>query len=662
MATEISRAPLVGVVMGSKSDWETMRHASEVLTELGIPHESKVVSAHRTPERLFRYGREAEGRGPGGVDRRRRRGGALAGDAGGDHDPAGAGRAGREQGAARGRLAAVDRADAARRAGRHAGHRRLGRGQRGDPGRGDPGAEVSRRSARPWPASARLRPTPWESRRHDDVASPIARDAVPRAAALFPPASLGVIGSGQLGRMFIQAAQRMGYRAGVLSATEDTPAAQVAHWTVIGPADHLPALRAFAERAEAVTVEFENVSAPALRWLARRRPVRPGWRTVWVCQNRLREKRFLARHSIPHAPWRPVRTAAELDAGRPRPRAAADPQDGRLGLRRQGAGPGRPRRPRRPAPGPAWAGRPASPRPGSISPPRSRSSWPAARDGRAVCYPVALNRHERHILDATLMPAPVGPIVAQEARDLALAVAQALGTVGVLTVEFFLTADGRLLVNEIAPRPHNSGHLTIEAAVDQPVRAAGAGPLRVAAGPGRPGHAGGDGQLAGRLVGQAGGEPRWEAALRARSGRLAPPLRQADAGPGPQDGPPDRPRPRSRDRALTRALAARQRPGRRPVAAMLIDRLDAYYSNRDSDGALHAFCSARLALAVGLGAAPLAARTRPAAGSPGRASSGFPPPASHRLVLAAVPCRPSCAGWRSAAWRWRWRGRRPSAA
>ena len=96
---------------------------------------------------------------------------------------------------------------------------------------------------------------------------------------LFPPASLGVIGSGQLGRMFIQAAQRMGYRAGVLSATEETPAAQVANWTVVGPPDHLPALRTFGERAEAVTVEFENVSAPALRWLARRRWVRPGWRT-----------------------------------------------------------------------------------------------------------------------------------------------------------------------------------------------------------------------------------------------------------------------------------------------------------------------------------------------------------------------------------------------
>ena len=96
-------------------------------------------------------------------------------------------------------------------------------------------------------------------------------------------------------------------------------------------------------------------------------------------------------------------------------------------------------------------------------------------DGQAVCYPVALNRHDRHILDATVMPAGVGPIVTQEAHALALAIAQALGTVGVLTVEFFLTADGSLLVNEIAPRPHNSGHLTIEATIasqfEQQVRA-----------------------------------------------------------------------------------------------------------------------------------------------------------------------------------------------
>ena len=335
---------------------------------------------------------------------------------------------------------------------------------------------------------------------------------VARGCGLFPPASLGVIGSGQLGRMFIQAAQRMGYNVGVLSATAETPAAQVAHWTVIGPPDHLPALRSFAQRAEAVTVEFENVSAPALRWLARRRTVRPGWRTLWICQNRLREKRFLATHSIPHAPWRPVRAAAELDQaigdlGLPLIlKTAASGYDGKgqilVNEASQATG--------------AWAslGRVPCVAEGWIDF-VAEVSVVVARgfDSRAVCYPVALNHHERHILDTTLMPAPVGPIVAQEARGLALAIAQALGTVGVLTVEFFLTAAGRLLVNEIAPRPHNSGHLTIEAAItsqfEQQVRSLCGLPLGLtdllmpAAMV----------NLLGDLWEQAGGEPHWQAAL-----------------------------------------------------------------------------------------------------------------------------------------------------
>jgi 5-(carboxyamino)imidazole ribonucleotide synthase len=329
---------------------------------------------------------------------------------------------------------------------------------------------------------------------------------------LFPPASLGVIGSGQLGRMFIQAAQRMGYRVGVLSATEETPAAQVANWTVIGPPDHLPALRTFGERTEAVTVEFENVSAPALRWLARRRWVRPGWQTLWTCQNRLREKRFLARHGIPHAPWRPVRSNDELDAavrdlGLPLIlKTAASGYDGKgqvLVDQASSAFSAWANLGRAPCVAEAWVDFAAE-----VSVVVARSA-----DGRAVCYPVALNRHERHILDSTLMPAPVGPVVAQESRGLALAAAQALGTVGVLTVEFFLTADGGLLVNEIAPRPHNSGHLTIEAAVtsqfEQQVRALCGLPL----GPTDLLLPAAMVNLLGELWNQAGGEPLWNAAL-----------------------------------------------------------------------------------------------------------------------------------------------------
>lgn len=299
-------------------------------------------------------------------------------------------------------------------------------------------------------------------------------------APLAPPASLGVIGGGQLGRMFIQAAQRMGYRAGVLGAIHEGPGAQVAHWSVIGPPDNLPALRQLLDHADAVTVEFENVSAPALRWLERRVPVRPGWRTVWVSQNRLREKTFLSRLGIPLAPWRPVRTDAEL----------ADAIDA-LGtpfiLKTAGSGydgKGQVRVDRADDADVAWAqlGRVDCVAEGWVDF-ACEVSVVVARgvDGDTRAFPVALNRHERHILDATVMPAPVGPVVSQEARDLAFQIARELGAVGVLTVEFFLTADGRLMVNEIAPRPHNSGHLTIEAAVtsqfEQQVRALAGLPL-----------------------------------------------------------------------------------------------------------------------------------------------------------------------------------------
>ena len=332
-----------------------------------------------------------------------------------------------------------------------------------------------------------------------------------------PPAALGVIGSGQLGRMFIQAAQRLGYRAGVFSATAETPAAQVAHWTVIGSPDHLPALRAFAERARAITVEFENVSAPALRWLARRRLVRPGWQTLWTAQNRLREKRFLALHNIPHAPWVPVRNLTELEravSGIGMPlilKTAASGYDGKGQILVNNASDltgawvslGR-----TPCVAEAWVDFAAE-----VSVVVARGC-----DGQAVCYPVALNRHERHILDSTLAPAPVGPIVAQEARRLALCTAQALDTVGVLTVEFFVTSAGRLLVNEIAPRPHNSGHLTIEAArtsqFEQQVRAL----CGLALGPTDLVMPAAMVNLLGDLWYSAGGEPRWDVAFRADPG------------------------------------------------------------------------------------------------------------------------------------------------
>ena len=374
------------------------------------------------------------------------------------------------------------------------------------------------------------------------------------ARVLHPPATLGVIGGGQLGRMFLQAAQRLGYRTIVLSPTADGAAAQVAGAAIVAPPDDLHALRDLAERADAVTVEFENVSAPGLRWLARRRPVRPGWRTVWTAQDRLREKGFLARHGLPLAPWRPVRSEAELLAaaaalGRPLIlKTAASGYDGKGQVRVE--------------PGDdlesAWAGL------GRVDAVAeavvafaAEVSVVVARggDGRAVAYPPCLNRHDRHILDATMAPAPIGPIASLEARTLALAVAEALETVGVLAVEFFLTAAGRLLINELAPRPHNSGHLTIEAAVasqfEQQVRALCGLPL-AAADLVRP-------AAMVNLLGDlwAGGEPDWSAALAADPGVLLHLYGKRTASPGRKMGhltvlDPDP------EAALARALAARR--------------------------------------------------------------------------------------------------------
>jgi 5-(carboxyamino)imidazole ribonucleotide synthase len=280
---------------------------------------------------------------------------------------------------------------------------------------------------------------------------------------LNPPAALGVVGGGQLGRMFVQAAQRMGYRTVVLTGDDDDPAAQVAHRFVRGAPDDLGALREFATCVEAATVEFENISAPALRWLGGRLPVRPGWRAVWISQNRLREKRFLSRHGFPLAPWAPVRSADELARASSRLgvplilKTAASGYDGK----------GQTRVDRRAELEPAWAELDRVPCVAeAVVTFAAEVSVVTARgcDGAAAAFPVCENCHARHILDTTISPAPIGPIVSQEARELALAVSAALGVIGLLTVEFFVTAEGRLIINELAPRPHNSGHLTIEAA------------------------------------------------------------------------------------------------------------------------------------------------------------------------------------------------------
>lgn len=374
-------------------------------------------------------------------------------------------------------------------------------------------------------------------------------------AEVRPGGVLGVIGGGQLGRMFLQAAQRMGYRTVVLSPRESSPASQVAESVLVAPPDDLRALQRLAEQADAVTVEFENVSAPGLRWLARSRPVRPGWRTVWTAQNRIREKTFLADHGFPVAPWRPIRSEEDLiqavsHLGLPLIlKTAASGYDGKGQIRLEAGDDALS----------AWStlNRVDCVAEAVVSF-SAEVSCVVARgaDGECSAFPICLNRHERHILDSTVSPAPIGPIVSQEARCLALGIAEALGTEGVLTVEFFLTAEGSLLVNELAPRPHNSGHLTIEAGIcsqfDQQARALAGLPL------GRS-----DLVSPAAMVNLLGdlwnlGEPDWEAALGADSGVHLHLYGKKSAKPGRKMGhltvlDPDP------EAALSRALAARRR-------------------------------------------------------------------------------------------------------
>jgi 5-(carboxyamino)imidazole ribonucleotide synthase len=369
-----------------------------------------------------------------------------------------------------------------------------------------------------------------------------------------PPATLAVIGGGQLGRMFIQAAQGMGYRGLVVCDSPGEPAAQVAHETVLGSDASLATLHRVANSASAVTVEFENVSSSSLRWLSRKLPVRPGWKTVRISQNRLREKGFLAKHGFPLAPWRPVRSEGELsDAvaslGLPLILKTAD-----SGY--DGKGQVRIRRPEDASS--AWAklGRVCCVAEGVVDFAAEISVIVVrGADGESDAYPPCLNRHSHHILDSTIIPAPIGPFATMSARSLALGVADALGTVGVLTVEFFLSSDGSLAINEVAPRPHNSGHATIEAAVtsqfEQQVRATCGLPI-------------GSTDLVSpvgmvNLLGDlwSAGNPRWDRALRSDRGLKLHLYGKKSAKPGRKMGhltvlDPDP------QRALERALAARR--------------------------------------------------------------------------------------------------------
>jgi len=281
---------------------------------------------------------------------------------------------------------------------------------------------------------------------------------------ILPGATLGGLGSGQLGRMFAIAARRLGYRVHVFSPETNTPTGQVADLEVSADYLDLDRIAEFANGVDVVTFEFENVPAETTEICNRFCPVRPAGRVLFTSQNRLREKTFLRDAGLPVTPFVAVRSVAELTAGLqqsgvPAVLKTADwgyDGKGQIVIRSLDEAAA------------AWA---------ALSVPQailetfidfdSELSVVGVRgiDGQFASYGPIGNSHSHHILDVSVCPARVSMSVAASAIEITRSVLEKLDVVGVLCVEFFLTTTGELLINETAPRPHNSGHLTIDAHV-----------------------------------------------------------------------------------------------------------------------------------------------------------------------------------------------------
>ena len=329
-------------------------------------------------------------------------------------------------------------------------------------------------------------------------------------APVLPGAVVGVMGSGQLGRMLAIAARRMGYRVHTFSPDRDTPTGQVADEEVSAAYSDERAVRAFASGVDVLTFEFENIPVETIEWAQEVCPVRPAGRILHICQHRLREKRFLRQAGLPVADFEEIGSEADLRGaveklGLPAVlKTAAFGYDGK-GQRKLAA----------PVDcGRVWAEF------GQLAvleawvPFAKEISVIVARggDGQTAVYPVCENMHANHILDVTRVPADISAEVEAAARALGVRVAGALELVGVLAVEMFLLPGGELIINELAPRPHNSGHVSFDACVtsqfEQQLRAVCGLPL------------GGTDLLApaamANLLGDLwqNGEPDWPAALR----------------------------------------------------------------------------------------------------------------------------------------------------
>ena len=281
---------------------------------------------------------------------------------------------------------------------------------------------------------------------------------------ILPDATLGVLGGGQLGRMFTLAAHAMGYRVAVLDPDPHSPAGVLAdQHTTADYRDHA-ALQMLGDECAAVTTEFENVPAESLDFLARHCPVRPGAAAVRIAQDRIAEKSFVRDHDLATAPFVAVYEAGDLEQGFSQLAPPMRLKTARLGYDGKGQ-------------------MEVDTLDEALAAFERLGNQPCvleeqvelacevsvilARglDGETAIYPVGENRHVGGILDTTLVPARIRQETADEAVDMAARLADSLGYCGVMAVEFFVTRQGELLINEIAPRPHNSGHYTLDASL-----------------------------------------------------------------------------------------------------------------------------------------------------------------------------------------------------
>ena len=280
---------------------------------------------------------------------------------------------------------------------------------------------------------------------------------------ILPGATLGVMGGGQLGRMFVQAAQAMGYFSAVLDADPTSPAGLVAHYHIATDYLDEQGLAQLMQRSAAITTEFENVPSGALVTLGAHRPVAPSADAVATCQNRAAEKAEFRRCGVPCAPYALIDSAERLAA------VPADLLPGILKTNRLGYdGKGQARVADRAALAAAWdqLGQVPCVLEQQLALALELSVVVArGADGQVVRLPVQQNLHRDGILAVTQVPAPdASAALQQQAGDAAAALAEAMAYVGVLCVEFFVLADGSLVANEMAPRPHNSGHWSVDGA------------------------------------------------------------------------------------------------------------------------------------------------------------------------------------------------------